>query len=323
MSALSPERGRGASADVDARRALLEHLIDHAALFPPANLSMDAALAVDRDARRSADSWVLGRFLCPASRLAELARAAAPDDRLRLGVVLDGATASSPADWLAAVKNDLGLVRSFERAAGERLAVEVLEVRLPETAPPLELVAHLGELVEVPAFLELRLEDDWHESVPRAISAIAGGGDVSGAPLGAKVRCGGATPAAFPSPEQLAATITACRRSGVLLKATAGLHHPIRHLDRTTGARAHGFLNLLAASVFAHALDLPEDELARVLAEEDSERFTVSEQSLSLNGRSVAASGIAETRRQLFVGYGSCSFAEPMEDLKALGVLPL
>ena len=34
-----------------ARHALLSRLIDHAALFPPASLPMDAALEVDRAAR--------------------------------------------------------------------------------------------------------------------------------------------------------------------------------------------------------------------------------------------------------------------------------
>ena len=58
----------------DARRALLERLIDHAALFPPASLGMDAALEVDRWARATPEAWMLHRFLVPASKLAERAR---------------------------------------------------------------------------------------------------------------------------------------------------------------------------------------------------------------------------------------------------------
>jgi hypothetical protein len=57
---------------VDARRALLQRLIDHAALFPPASMSMLEALAEDRRARESEHAWLLGRFVVPASKLAEL-----------------------------------------------------------------------------------------------------------------------------------------------------------------------------------------------------------------------------------------------------------
>src|SRR5438309_1470818 len=38
---------------MDARRALLERLFDHAALFPPASLAVPEALAEDRRARES------------------------------------------------------------------------------------------------------------------------------------------------------------------------------------------------------------------------------------------------------------------------------
>jgi hypothetical protein len=69
----------------DARIALLERLIDHAPLFPPASLELPEALAEDRRARASPFAFVLGRFVCPASRLAEL-----PDVGRGVSAVLDG-----------------------------------------------------------------------------------------------------------------------------------------------------------------------------------------------------------------------------------------
>src|SRR5436305_11486159 len=70
---------------LSARRALLADLIDHAALFPPASLPMDAALEVDAAARRRPEAWMLGRFVVPASKLADLPADFAPG----LSVVVD------------------------------------------------------------------------------------------------------------------------------------------------------------------------------------------------------------------------------------------
>ena len=54
---------------VDARRALFSGLIDHAGLFPPASLPMDAAIEVDRAARAWPQAWMINRFIVPASKL--------------------------------------------------------------------------------------------------------------------------------------------------------------------------------------------------------------------------------------------------------------
>ncbi len=56
----------------DARTALLACLIDHAPLFPPASLALPEALEEDARARAHPAAFVLGRFVCPASQLAEL-----------------------------------------------------------------------------------------------------------------------------------------------------------------------------------------------------------------------------------------------------------
>src|SRR5688500_18974183 len=99
-------------ARVSADRALLARLIDHAALFPPASLDMDAALAADREARAGEHAWMLDRFICPASRLGEL-----PADVPALSVVLDRG------------------VGDLERVLSSGLPVELVEGRRPEVVP--------------------------------------------------------------------------------------------------------------------------------------------------------------------------------------------
>jgi hypothetical protein len=121
----------------------------------------------------------------------------------------------------------------------------------------------------------------------------------------AKVRCGGATTPRIPD---LAEFVAACRRLGVPFKATAGLHHPLQAGDE------HGFLNLLAAAVFG------DEENA--LAEEDPSAFEVTAEAFSWRDREADAAEIAGVRRELFVGFGSCSAQEPIDGLAELGLLP-
>lgn len=76
---------------VDAKRALLERLIDHAPTFPPARLPTEEALEADRRARASEHSWLLGRLVWAASRVAEIDGY----DQVPLSLVLDGPVSGS------------------------------------------------------------------------------------------------------------------------------------------------------------------------------------------------------------------------------------
>ena len=261
--------GAGEATTGGARRALLAGLIDHAALFPPAELPMDAALEVDRQARETPEAWMLNRFIVPASQLDRVPADFAPP----LSVVLD--TDELP---------DL---------TGRR--VELVEARLARAAA----VEHAPARV----FLEVWPADEGQ------LRTVADAG------ASAKVRCGGPTPDMFPSPAQLASFITGCRELGLAFKATAGLHHPIRD------GIVHGFLNLLGAAVLAHAGGAAPRELVAVLLEEDAAAFEVTDEAFTVRGRAFGTEEVAAARERLFIGYGSCSFSEPVEDLKGLRIL--
>jgi hypothetical protein len=195
----------------DARRIVLDRLIDEAGLFPPARKPMERAVADHRAARAGPHAWMLGRFLCPVSRLAELARAG-PDADWRLGAIADGE------DWRA----DLRRVMAYDGPG----TVDAFELRLPD---------ELGELPhELDVFVEARAT---------ALDAIAAAGRA-----GAKIRCGGLTADAFPPDDAVAHFIAECVRLSVPFKATAGLHHPFRTRDEEIGVLQHGFVNLLAAT---------------------------------------------------------------------------
>src|SRR4051794_37812910 len=53
-------------------RAFLAGVIDYAGLFPPAKLPLEQAARAYVRYGRGEDAWLLGRFVCPAARLADL-----------------------------------------------------------------------------------------------------------------------------------------------------------------------------------------------------------------------------------------------------------
>jgi hypothetical protein len=116
-----------------------------------------------------------------------------------------------------------------------------------------------------------------------------------------KLRCGGAR---VPSVGEVAQFIRRCREQDQRFKATAGLHHAF-----PTGGE-HGFLNLLAACVFGD-----EEEML------EARDVSLDAASFRANGRVADAEACARVRRDLFASIGSCSFAEPVGELKALGIL--
>jgi hypothetical protein len=238
---------------LDARRAALSGLVDHAALFPPASMSVPDALAEDERVRAEETGWLVHRFVAPVSRLTELG-----DAELPLSLVLDG---------------DYG---------GGDPRVEAVEAR-PGADPDEVAALGLEAYVELPADLE-------------RLASLG---------LRAKVRCGGA---AVPAIEELAAVVRDCRRLGLVFKATAGLHHAVAREGE------HGFLNLLAACVFAG-----DEEDA--LDDEDATAFALDSRSFRWRGREADPVQVAGVRDSLWSGFGSCSVAEPAEELRALGVL--
>jgi hypothetical protein len=277
---------------------------------------MDEALAEDRAARDDPHAWMIARFVCPVSRLEELRDhvggwEAAP----ALSVVFDGLRPADEATWSEALRADAAEVAAAKAAGAP---VEALELVLPSPRPgSAALLAAQTALLQlrVEKYLELVPGERWRDTLPAAIGAAAAVG------ARAKLRCGGATAAAFPPPDLVALVIASCRHAGVVFKATAGLHHPLRHTDPETGFAMHGFLNLLAASAFAAAHGSGANTLERVLAEVDPAALRVGADRIEAEGLRASTAQIAAARRHLFAGYGSCSWREPVADLQELGIL--
>lgn len=323
----------------DGRVAFLRALIDDAGLFPPSSLPMQQAAEQHRASRSGIHRWMVGRFLCPASRLLELAQVlpeVSGGERWEVSVVLDPVEAD---EFLGAVSDQLDTVRRFSLDAEQRASVRLIELRLPAELIPDRMTARstiestLRALEDsertdpVVPFLELSGGSDWSRLLPAAIEVIAevraSWRSTSVHPPGAKIRCGGASVDAFPPPEHVGRFVDLCRRSGVPFKATAGLHHPIRHLDEATQIVQHGFLNVVGAAVLSCAAHLDTRTLVRMIADDQPSSFHLGPDGFRWRESSAGPAAIAAARRELLFAYGSCSFTEPVDDLTALGVLPV
>jgi len=286
--------------------ALLAELVDDAGLFPPAQLNMADAVDAHLQARTGEFRWMLGRFVCPADRLDELAGALPSSSSLDRPVRLSVIGAPSA---VGAARDD------------ERWRVEAIESRLADddvAAAADAMAAAARSLGAERAWLEIPWAEFPADRWATATKAVA----ASGPEVGVKVRCGGATADVVPPPSILASIIVCCRDAGVPVKATAGLHHPFRHPDKATGGMQHGFVNLGVAAALASSHGLDAEDVAAILSDESADSFTLDgRDALRWRTLPVGADAVADARRRLFAGFGSCSFREPVDDLVALGLL--
>lgn len=142
----------------------------------------------------------------------------------------------------------------------------------------------------------------------------------------AKVRTGGLTPEAIPPAEELADFLCQAAARRMAFKATAGLHHPVRSVRPLTyapdspRATMHGFVNVFVAAAFAwHGAR--RDVVLDVLRETEAGAFRFGDGELHWRERSLATVAVRAARRDFAHSFGSCSFAEPVADLRALGWL--
>jgi hypothetical protein len=277
-------------------------------MFPPASLSLESAVEEYRAVRAGGDAWLVDRFICPADRLVDLAR------------VLLTTMRRGEAPWslvVTATPDDRRTVADFSAEMGRAARIETVEMKLPAGATVSGVADLLADFDRVIFF-----EVPWQGPFEDHLEMLATARESSGRSLGAKLRCGGTVADAFPPVGTVAAFLVACARLRLSVKATAGLHHPVRHVDPATGFTHHGFLNLLAATALAHG-GAEASELAAALGETDAAEFVLGPQGLACGDHRFGAEALAALRRDLFVGYGSCSIAEPVEDLTALGILPV
>jgi hypothetical protein len=300
---------------MNATRLLLTEIVDYAGLFPPAKLDMASTVSNFHGYRDGSHAWMLGRLIVPVARLDEFETAAAGclprgeaeldfpwlisaltapagDERLRADIERIGRFN----DEHAQVDNGSALIDTIELRADSPSAIEAALDVVPDHIMP---------------FFELPVASD-----PRGLIAALAGTDSS-----AKVRTGGVTADLYPAPADLARFIAACADARVAFKATAGLHHPLRHHSDAVGTDEFGFLNVFVGAALAWTGAMAASELEPVLTETSIDTFSFDDGGITWRGHRLDMDAIESARERFCRSYGSCSFAEPIEDLVALHLL--
>jgi hypothetical protein len=322
-------------------RAMMAGILDYAGLFPPAKLALDEAIRNYAGYRTEPESWMLGRFVCPAARLTELAPY---HDLFGQGppwtFTVLGRSGNTDDEFLEGLRADLEAIATFGERHGPQVVVDSYETVFPEailrrTRPTLS-APHF--LVELGTFLEERgpegltpyyevsaapdrkiLAIHLLEALSRQVSHPRRGLRTRAARF--KVRCGGLEASAFPSAADLAFVIAFAGRLGVPLKFTAGLHHTMRRFDPGVGATMHGFLNVFGAGVLRSGRPMAEERVREIIEDDDPTHFVFDGAGFRWNDLRATVQDIVYAREHAVVSFGSCSFDEPRDDLRHLGLL--
>ncbi|MBB5329202.1 hypothetical protein [Tunturiibacter gelidoferens] len=283
----------------------LNRLIDYAGLFPPAGLDMLTSIRNYANYRSGKNAWALGRLIVPVARLPEFTAAmmeVGSDEELTpwlLGALSTG-NAQQDARLIYALDQRVAVVDVLESKAADLVEVHKL---LSDATPNTTLY------VEFPL-----------KNCRQIIPALKEGN------ARAKIRTGGVTADAIPSAEQVAEFLVACAEAKVPFKATAGLHHPLRSVQQLTYepgsafALMNGFINVFVAAVIAY-YGATEEEVLAVLKEHDPTAFRWSSHALAWRDQELSTKQIREARENFAIGFGSCSFTEPIADLSDFGWL--
>jgi len=300
-------------------RALLEHSIDYAGLFPPATLALEPALQNQAAYVRTADAWMLGAFILPVGQFESADGSISRFDRehpLRVSAL--GKKADDTATFKQSLIGAKDSIRTFREKHGAAAAITQLEMSLPDDTD--------AELLKAARAIlgELHLNIFWEapaDEAERVINLIAESNAAkSGRAFGFKLRTGGVTADAFPDSIEISAAVVAAMQHHVPIKFTAGLHHPIRKFHASVQAKMHGFLNVLGAGVLAIEHGWSEGETADMLNDERAESFSFDDAAFAWREWEIATDRI-RMHRKLVTSFGSCSFDEPREDLRALKLL--
>lgn len=296
-----------------APRVLLDGLVDYAGLFPPASLGMADAVRNFARYRGGEAGWMLGRFVCAVSHFDAFITAAEPLLPRDAGAlpwrISAVGTGDHEADAAAIARmNDCHRWSVDECSA----LVDAVETRV--STPDDVQRLHEAFPVELTVYAEL----------PAGVDPVPFMQRLANTGRRAKLRTGGVMPDAFPSADAVFAFIDAAVQSHVPFKATAGLHHalrgtyPLTYEAEASVAPMFGFLNIVLAAAL-RAAEGSHEQVLQLLQESEASSIAFSDEAVAWRGHVLHRTHLSRVREEIAVAFGSCSFTEPVTEVRALG----
>jgi hypothetical protein len=279
----------------------LENIIDYAGIFPPAALPNEQAYTNYLELLGSKDSWIVGSLAWSATELPNLMKMVG-NDEVEIAVI--GRGSSDWSSWQEARAQDAETMNQFIEAC-PNAEISTYESRLTPTS---EIETAIKALKKMSDATMIAIELPWGEPLEDALAAIA----EAEWPI-VKFRTGGTQMEAYPSSEELASAIHQCVDLDLRFKLTAGLHEPLAHVEKTNGAWAHGFLNVVTAVSMAFHEDATIRELTEILNDGDSDNWKLSD-TLTWRHHTINKDQLEDVR-SFFGSFGSCSVSEPLAGL--------
>lgn len=318
--------------------SFMHGIIDYAGMFPPANLELTPAFKNYLDYIGSDDEWMMDKFVCSMksfesfndynSEVNKLRKDYDFKRRVSFSLLLTGGVIEK--DFLQSLKADMKRVKEFIDN-NDNVDANSFEVKLPNELFDKQNIYGLRkflndcygvlndfDLQESTIFFEPMINDNYEFVFEKLANTSA---EITNQKAGFKLRTGGITPELFPTTEQVSFALKTCRESSVRFKATAGLHHPIRHYNDSVSTKMHGFLNVFGAGILAFANPLSVKEINDIIKDERADSFIFTEEEFRWNDIPSDTENIKTARKEFVNSFGSCSFDEPKDDLKNLNLL--
>lgn len=301
-------------------QTLLDEIIDYAGLYPPAGLPLPEVVSNFSGYRQHPAAWMLARLIIPVNRLSEFAETArscwllSEPEQLPWRI---SCLVPAPEEDLQAFEQAWQQIAQFNQQYSGNALIDAVETKCDS----------VSLLKKASRICQHGIATYWELPHTRSCTDLLTTLAELGVAHRAKIRTGGVQPQLIAAVPDVARFLHECAAAGVAFKATAGLHHPLRAEYRLTYeanspcATMHGFLNVFSAAVAAWGQRAGVEKISELLTNSDRKAFQFDETGFSIGNWHCTLEEIKNTREQFAIGFGSCSFSEPVEDLRELGWL--